>query len=115
MLRRGFYEKVVSRTMLFAFCVVTIFFQNANLNNYYTKIQQGYSLVNSCGGQLGLSDEESQTLPTITLEEEDDEFRAEFTFLDSLHCDHLIQQFLFLQEQLFKEHHPEIFSPPPQG
>jgi hypothetical protein len=116
MVEKEFCKKIVSGMMLIAFCAATIIFQNINLKNYYSvKAQQNGSLTQSFNGQLGLLEEENQTTPLDNLEEEDDDFNSESIFLAAQHFEIITLQYVSLQEQLFKEFHSEIISPPPQA
>jgi hypothetical protein len=116
MLRKVIYGKVMSCLMLIAFCAATIIFQNMNLKNYYSvKAQQKGSITASFNGQLGLLEEENQTTPTDTMEEEDDNLNSESIFLAAHHFEIIALQYVFLQEKSFEEHHLEIVSPPPKG
>lgn len=115
MLRSKFCTKIIAGMMLVAFCVAAIIFQNINLKNYYSiKVQQEASVDQSFNGQLGLLEEENQT-SNNTLEEEDDEFKIDSIFFAAQHYEQLTQQFFIIQENLFRENHSEIISPPPQG
>jgi hypothetical protein len=101
--------------MLLAFCAATIIFQNINLKNYYSTKAQKESMGQSFNGQLGLLEEESQTIPSDTLEDEVDDFTTESCFFVAQHCESITFQYFLIQEKLFDEHHPEITSPPPQA
>ena len=101
--------------MLLAFCAATIIFQNLNLKNYYSTMAKKESLAQSFNGQLGLLEEETQSTPNSTMEEEDDDFATESILLFSHRFDILTIQYFLIQEQLFSDHHPEIISPPPQA
>ena len=115
MLIKTVYGKLISGMMLIAFCAATIIFQNMNLKNYYSTLAQKKSLAQSFNGQLGLLEEEAQSVPNTIMEEEDDDFATESILLVSQRYALLTLQYFLIQEQLFNEHHPEIISPPPQS
>ena len=116
MLREQLFRKVISVLMLIAFCAATIIFQNINLKNYYSVMAKKGSLAQSFNGQLGLLEEETQSsAPNTLMEEEDDDIATEDILFVSQRFELLTLQYVTLQEQLFREHHPEIVSPPPRG
>ncbi len=102
--------------LLIAFFAATIIFQNVNLKNYYgVKIQKEDALVQSFTGQLGLLEEDNQSTPTSTLEEEEEDLKPESFFPASKYVECLVLLHLVLQEQRFSEHHLEITCPPPRS
>lgn len=115
MLRKDLLEKVISGIMLLAFCAATIIFQNINLKNYYSTKAQKESMGQSFNGQLGLLEEESQTIPSDTLEDEVDDFTTDSVFFVAQRYALITFQYFLIQEKLFNDHHTEVISPPPQA
>ncbi len=107
---------MIAGLMLVAFCSATIIFQNISLKSYYSlKAQQKGLVGQSLSSPLGLMEEENQTTGADTLEEDSDEFTAGSIFSALVRCEVLTLRYVLIQEQLFKEHHPEIVSPPPKA
>ena len=101
--------------MLMVFCAIILVSQIANVkinNTRYSKV----SLVRqSVKGPDGSMSNEGQTNPIDNTEEEDDDdFKLESTFLKTLQFDFFIIKHYSFLEDLVRDPHREIFSPPPQ-
>jgi len=98
--------------MLIAFCVVILFSQISNFKVASTKFSKVSLVKQSTKGPSGSMTNENQSNPIE--EEDDDDFKIESTILKTHRQEFFIIRHYSFQEDLIRDPHREIFSPPPQ-
>ena len=103
-----------SSAMLVVFCAVILVSQVPSLKIQSSKVSKVSFLKQPVKGPTGSMNNDGQGNPIDNEEEDDDEFKLESTLLKiRQHEFYTIKHYTF-QEDLIRDPHREIFSPPPQ-
>jgi len=103
-----------SGAILIVFCAVILVFQVSNLKIQGSKFSKVSLVKQPVKGPNGSMNNDGQTNPIDNQEEDDDEFKLESTLSRIHQHEFFIIRHYSFQEDLIRDPHREIFSPPPQ-